>query len=179
MGTFAAVRPNSVLTAWNSLPPDAAAAAVLPCCGSQAWAAALASERPFADMATLLSAAKRVWDALTPSDWQQAFDSHPRIGEQKPQGTATEASLAWSRSEQSAAMAAEHAQKDALRQANALYEQRFGRIFIICARGRSAPEILQELQRRLTNAPDQELLEAAREQSRITALRLTQWLQDT
>ena len=168
--------PNAVLRQWNALDPASAGRLVLPCCGSEAWAAAVAAERPFADQESLLNAAERIWFSLAASDWQQAFDSHPRIGERDAQHSATARSLAWSAAEQSAAMRAGQAERDALREANRRYEQRFGRIFIICARGRSAGEILAELQRRLGNSAEEELREAAREQAKITELRLKQWL---
>lgn len=168
---------NAVLCEWNSLTPERAAARILPCCGAQAWAEALAAERPFDAEQALLAASKSIWYSLPESDWQQAFDSHPRIGERKPRGLSTGLSEAWSGAEQRAAMAAEQADKDALRDANARYEHRFGRIFIICAHGRSVREILREIDRRMSNTPAQELREAAHQQERITELRLKHWLE--
>lgn len=173
---MAALELNPVMEHWNKLDPRSAAAAILPCCGSESWASMLSAKRPFQDEQSLMATAKRVWDSLSEADWRQAFDSHPRIGERKAQGSSTTASLAWSASEQSAAMQAEDAEKAALRDANLRYEQRFGWIFIICARGRSAGEILAQIERRLGNTPEDELHEAAREQARITELRLKQWL---
>jgi 2-oxo-4-hydroxy-4-carboxy-5-ureidoimidazoline decarboxylase len=170
---------NLALRAWNQLDASAAAAAILPCCGSQVWATRLAHQRPFADEASLLSASRSIWNALAPSDWQQAFDSHPRLGESKPRAHATAQALAWSASEQSAAMTSDQANRAALQEANRRYEARFGRIFILCARGRTTPEILAELNRRLANAPEAELREAAHEQAQITELRLRQWLADS
>ena len=64
----------------------AAAAAVLPCCGSRAWAAELAARRPIADEAALIAALVRGVAGAAGGGWQEAFDSHPRIGEQKAQG---------------------------------------------------------------------------------------------
>lgn len=168
-----------VLREWNALDPCAAATAVLPCCGSRTWADALAAQRPFVEAQALLIASAHIWFSLPEADWLQAFNSHPRIGESRPQGIATAAALAWSKGEQSDAMAAEEAGRSALRGASARYEQRFGRIFIIRARGRSACEILSELERLLLNAPQAELLEAADQQSQITDLRLKQWLAGT
>lgn len=176
MGSAPAQATSPVLKHWNELDTTAAAAAILPCCGSQAWADTLADRRPYLHAQSLLAAAKDVWYSLGRGDWQEAFDSHPRIGERKPQSAASSESLAWSAAEQGAAMTAEQADKSALRDGNLRYEQRFGRIFIVCARGRSAREILTELERRLGNAPEAELLEAAREQAQITELRLKQWL---
>ena len=72
---------NKVLARWNSLDPAAAAREVLPCCGSQAWATALASKRPITDEAALVEASSTVWLTLPEEAWQEAFDSHPRIGQ--------------------------------------------------------------------------------------------------
>lgn len=170
---------NLVLRDWNALDARAAAMAILPCCGSRAWAEALAAQRPFLKVYALLRASTRVWSSLPAADWQEAFASHPRIGESVPQGIATAAALAWSKGEQSDAMMAEEAERNHLRDSNACYEQRFGRIFIIRARGRSSREILSELERRLQISTQAELLEAAHEQSQITNLRLKQWLAAT
>jgi 2-oxo-4-hydroxy-4-carboxy-5-ureidoimidazoline decarboxylase len=168
---------NHVLARWNSLDPDAAAAALLPCCGSRAWAEELAARRPIADEAGLLAESSAIWQALPEQAWQQAFDSHPRIGEQQAQGQATAQSLLSSAKEQSVALAADEAAKLALKDGNRRYEARFGRIFIICASGRSASEILKALELRMNNDAATELLEAAAQQRQITALRLKRWLE--
>ncbi len=108
-------------------------------------------------------------------DGAPAFDSHPRIGQQKAKA-ATEASLSWSATEQSAAMTADEEAKLALAEGNARYEEKFGRIFIVCASGKSASEILSVLQARLNNDATTELHEAAEQQREITQLRLQRWL---
>ena len=168
---------NEVLLQWNALDQKAAEAAVLPCCGSHEWAAALAAARPFADEAELLTKSSDIWQALPERAWQEAFDSHPRIGEQKAQGHATAESLKSSAQEQSVALSADDAAKLALRGANNRYEERFGRIFIICASGRSTSEILAALEQRMNNDTVTEMLEAAEQQRQITALRLKRWLE--
>ncbi len=168
---------NQVLEQWNASDATAAEAAVLPCCGSRVWAAALTAMRPFASAADLLEKSSEVWQALPEKAWQEAFDSHPRIGEQKAQGHATVESLKSSAQEQSVALSADDSAKLALREANNRYEQRFGRIFILCASGRSASEILAALESRMSNDPAIEILEAAEQQRQITALRLTRWLE--
>ncbi|WP_213806480.1 2-oxo-4-hydroxy-4-carboxy-5-ureidoimidazoline decarboxylase [Granulicella sp. dw_53] len=166
-----------VLTQWNSLDQDAAALAVLPCCGSRAWATELAAKRPIADEAVLLAESSAVWGALPQEAWQEAFDSHPRIGEQKAQGRVTEESLHSSAHEQSAALSADDAAKLALQEANRRYEERFGRIFIICASDKGTSEILAALEARMNNDANTELQEAAEQQRQITALRLKRWLE--
>jgi 2-oxo-4-hydroxy-4-carboxy-5-ureidoimidazoline decarboxylase len=168
---------NAVLDRWNSLERDVAAKVVLPCCGSRAWARQLAARRPIADEAALIAASSDVWRALPVEGWLEAFDSHPRIGEQKPQGRATDESLKSSATEQAIALSADEAAKIALKDANRRYEERFRRIFIICASGRSASEILEALETRMMNDDATELREAAEQQSQITALRLKRWLE--
>ncbi|MCU1320779.1 MAG: decarboxylase [Acidobacteriaceae bacterium] len=168
---------NPVLDLWNSLNQDSAAATVLPCCGSRAWASELAARRPIADEVTLLAESSAVWLSLPREAWQEAFDSHPRIGEQKAQKNATAESLKASAKEQSVALSADDAAKHALKEANRRYEERFGRIFIICASGRSASEILAALEARMSNDDATEMYEAAEQQRQITALRLKRWLE--
>jgi 2-oxo-4-hydroxy-4-carboxy-5-ureidoimidazoline decarboxylase len=168
---------NPVLARWNSIDPTLAAEEILPCCGSRAWAAELAARRPIADEDHLLISSDAVWVGLPEAAWQEAFDSHPRIGQQKAKA-ATETSLGWSASEQSAAMSADDAAKLALAEGNRLYEEKFGRIFIVCASGRSATEILAILEARMKNDAVAELHEAAEQQRQITQLRLQRWLEE-
>jgi 2-oxo-4-hydroxy-4-carboxy-5-ureidoimidazoline decarboxylase len=168
---------NKVLARWNSLDHATAAREALPCCGSQAWATALASARPIADETSLIQTSASIWLNLPEQAWQEAFDSHPRIGQNHAQTHATEESLHWSAQEQRAALADDHAAKLALEAANRLYEQRFGRIFIVCASGKTAAEILTILESRMQNDAATELREAAEQQRQITQLRLHRWLE--
>ncbi len=165
---------NEVLEAWNRLGQEAAAGAVLPCNGSVVWAALLAYNRPFATPHKLFKTSDDIWDSLPEEDWQQAFDSHPRIGEHKAKA-ATEQSLKWSAGEQSAA-AMDSTTEEKLAAANKRYEQKFGRIFIVCASGKTAAEMLAILTARLTNDAATELQEAGEQQRLITQLRLRKWL---
>jgi 2-oxo-4-hydroxy-4-carboxy-5-ureidoimidazoline decarboxylase len=172
--TPAANSTPTVLQHWNSLGAEAAAAAILPCNGSQAWAESLAALRPFDTAFDLTCTADNVWRSLSAADWQQAFDSHPRIGEHKARA-ATAQSLTWSAGEQSAAQLTADTEA-ALAAANREYEARFGRIFIVCASGKTAAEMLAILRARLANDPATELREAAEQQRQITQLRLRKWL---
>ena len=173
---------KDTLSRWNRLPIDEATRAILPCCGSHAWARGMAARRPLADGSALLAASNEVWRYLEPSDWMEAFRSHPRIGETQVESSTLESpsaqSVAWSAQEQRNAANADAAAKRALADANREYEQRFGRIFIVCATGKSAREILETLQRRLKNDPQTELLETAEQQRQITELRLKKWIQE-
>ncbi|HXC96580.1 MAG TPA: 2-oxo-4-hydroxy-4-carboxy-5-ureidoimidazoline decarboxylase [Edaphobacter sp.] len=168
---------NKILARWNSLDSDAAAHEILPCCGSEAWATALASRRPIVDEPSLLEAAANVWRDLYQRDWQEAFDSHPRIGQAHAQNYATEKSLSWSAQEQRKALSEDETTRLALAEANRRYEGRFGRIFIVCASGKSASEMLAILETRMKNDPTTELYEAAEQQRQITELRLRRWLE--
>jgi 2-oxo-4-hydroxy-4-carboxy-5-ureidoimidazoline decarboxylase len=170
---------NPVLTRWNALDAESAAREILPCCGSSVWATQLAAKRPITNDSTLLETSNAVWFSLPEEAWQQAFDSHPRIGQKHAQSQATEESLRWSAQEQRAAVSENAAAKQALEQANRRYEQRFGRIFIVCATGKSAPQILSILEARMHNDPQTELREAAEQQRQITELRLRRWLEST
>ena len=168
---------NEVLARWNSLDPATAAREALPCCGSQAWAATLASRRPIADEASLMDASTSIWLALPEEAWQEAFDSHPRIGQTHAQTHATEESLRWSALEQRTALSEDDAARLALEEANRRYEQKFGRIFIVCATGKTSAEMLAILEARMRNDAATELREAAEQQRQITQLRLHRWLE--
>jgi OHCU decarboxylase len=130
----------------------------------------MSEERPFRDTEQLLEMADRVWWSLTPADWREAFAAHPRIGE-------TSGSR-WSQQEQSGAASAQAAVLAELAEANREYERRFGHIFIVCATGKTAEEMLGLLRARLSNDPETELKVAAEEQRKITRLRLQKWLAD-
>ena len=167
---------SDLLAQWNGLPADEAAQQILPCCGSKAWARGVAARRPVADEATLLAASDEIWRGLRASDWIEAFSTHPRIGESEAPKTASAQSAAWSAQEQRDAASPQDAVALALAEGNRAYEERFGRLFIICATGKSASQILDHLRRRLENDSDTELREAAEEQRKITNLRLKKWL---
>ena len=167
---------NGVLTRWNSMPREKAVEEILPCCGSRAWARAMATRRPIRSEADLLAACDAIWKGLPVSDWVESFQSHPRIGDSKVPSAASAQSATWSRTEQQNVGNAGDVVKAALAEGNRAYEQRFGRIFIVCATGKSAQEILEILERRLRNDDKTELLEAAEQQRQIAHLRLKKWL---
>jgi OHCU decarboxylase len=168
---------NAVLARWNELPFDEAVVQILSCCGSQSWAREMATHRPFQDESTLAALSDEVWRALSPSDWMEAFRSHPRIGESVSSLRSSEASATWAGQEQKSIAEAGDAIKIALAKANREYENKFGHIFIVCATGKSAPEMLEILTRRMNNDPETEFNEAAEQQRQITQLRLKKWLQ--
>ncbi len=156
----------------NSLTTDEAAATLRACCGSTAWVQGMMARRPVPNLSALLQAAEEVWAGLGPKDYLEAFAAHPRIGEKKAAATALAQSARWSHDEQSGVHDASDETQAALAQGNRDYEARFGHIYIVCATGKSAPEMLAFLQQRLRNPADAELKIAAEEQRKITRLRL-------
>ena len=160
----------------NRLSPDEARAALLASCGSTRWADAVAALRPFWDVGQLLNISGRVWRELPREDWLEAFRAHPKIGEKQAEKETGGEARAWSEGEQARAREASTETLDALAEANREYEARFGFIFIICATGRTADEMLAALRGRLNNDPETELRVAAGEQWRITELRLRRFL---
>jgi OHCU decarboxylase len=167
---------QEVLARWNHLPFDQAAEEILPCCGSKAWSRGMAARRPMHNEAGLLAACNEVWKNLPESDWMEAFESHPRIGESLSPPSTSERSATWSRGEQQKVDTADHEVKAALEQGNRAYEERFHRRFIVCATGKSAPEILEILRQRLGNDETTELREAAEQQRQIAHIRLRKWI---
>lgn len=147
-------------------------AALFRCCGCAGWAAEVTAARPFASEADLFDAAARAWARASRADILEAFSHHPRIGDRESLRSRFPGTHAWSSSEQSEVAGAAEAVLDELARANDEYEARFGYIFIVCASGRTAPEMLALLRARLGNDPDAELAIAAAEQMKITRLRL-------
>jgi OHCU decarboxylase len=169
-------RQSATLTRWNNLPSDDAAREVLDCCGSSAWARQLAERRPFPDESSLIAASDQIWNGLQPADWEEAFSKHPRIGERKALKAASTQSAVWSSEEQQSAAGASEEIQSAVVEANRAYEERFGRIFIICATGRSANGMLEILRSRMHNDEATELRVSTEEQREITNIRLRKWL---
>jgi len=167
---------NEVLDRWNRLPEEEAVRELLSCSGSRCWARAMALQRPFRAAADVLMASDEACRALRRSDWLEAFASHPRIGASKADTPVAGRAEAWSCQEQREVVLAGDAVKLALVEGNLAYEEKFGHIFIVCATGKSAGEILEILRRRLQNEREAEFSEAAEQQRQITRLRLKKWL---
>lgn len=156
----------------NQLPTETARAEFLRCCGSTRWAEQMASARPFTDELALHTAAAAAEESLTRDDWLEAFAAHPKIGDMTSLRIKFAHTADWSASEQGEVNAAAEATLLALADGNRMYEVRFGYIFIVCATGKTADEMLALLQKRLFNDPSEELAIAAGEQRKITRLRL-------
>ncbi|MFO7567731.1 MAG: 2-oxo-4-hydroxy-4-carboxy-5-ureidoimidazoline decarboxylase [Enhygromyxa sp.] len=143
------------------------------CCGASRWVAGMLERRPFGSDTHLLACADEVWAQMGPDDFHEAFSHHPRIGaslDALREKFASTASL--SAAEQAGALAASEAELEALRDGNLRYEARFGHIFIVCARGKTAAQMLALLEARLGNDPQTELRIAAAQQHEITRIRL-------
>jgi len=156
------------LDRWNALPREEAIREMLAHCCSRAWAAAMASARPLPDAGAVLEAADTAWSRLTDEDRREAFAAHPRIGDRAAAGQAAR--------EQAGAAAASATIREELARANEDYERRFDRIFLVCATGKTAEEMLALCRQRLHNDPATEFAVASEEQRKISRLRLEKWL---
>jgi len=162
----------------NALPVDRARDAFARCCGSSAWVDAMCTARPFANRAELLERAETAAQALDRDDWLEAFSHHPRIGDLEQVRARFASTAAWAQDEQRGATAAPERVLAALADGNRAYEQRFGHIFIVCAAGKTAAEMLGLLEERLRNDPARELGIAGAEQMAITRSRLEKLLEE-
>jgi len=160
----------------NALAPAARAEALATCCGAAAWVATLNEQFPFASPAALYEAAERVWDNLGEADWREAFAHHPKIGDVDALREKFASTAAWAAGEQGAVRQASQETLEALATGNDAYERKFGYIFIVCATGKSADEMLALLQARLPHELAEEIHVARREQAKITRLRLQKLL---
>jgi 2-oxo-4-hydroxy-4-carboxy-5-ureidoimidazoline decarboxylase len=163
----------------NALPPAEARAAFERCCGSPAWISRMIEGRPYASAAALAEAGEQAWGALRREQWIEAFAHHPRIGDVEALRRRFGAAPEWSRAEQAGASAASEETLAALADGNRAYEERFGYVFIVCASGRSADEMLELLRARLDNDPALEILIASEEHRRIMRLRLEKLVEET
>jgi len=148
------------LASFNAAPEQEAVSAMLACCASRRFAAAMAAGRPYATQATALDAVASVFQTLTWPDVLEAMDGHPRIGDRASGQSAAEQSGVADDS------------RAALAAGNAAYEERFGHVFLICATGLSGVQMLAALEQRLHNDKMSERLVATQELRKITALRV-------
>jgi 2-oxo-4-hydroxy-4-carboxy-5-ureidoimidazoline decarboxylase len=156
----------------NSMEAAEVQAAFLRCFGSSRWAAAMTNQRPFDSETELHVAMDKTCSMLSRADWLEAFASHPRIGDLDSLRQKFATTAAWCANEQSGVAQATDTVLLALAERNRRYEERFGYLFIVCASRKSASEMLEILNDRLKNDPDEEFTIAAREQARIARLRL-------
>jgi allantoicase len=169
-----------MLDALNALDEESAERELLRCCGSSRWAGAMAAARPFPNAVAMAAAADAIWSSLNPGDWLEAFAAHPKIGAGKAGragGAGREDTEPWSQREQAGVAGAAAETMNRLADANREYEVKFGYIFIVCATGKTADEMLSLLEARLRHDAGEELPIAAEEQRKITRLRLRKLLE--
>ncbi len=171
-------QPYSTMTLHelNILPKEELKEALTKCCGSIAWVNKMLTIFPLDDLVELEEDAEEKWYECTEDDWKEAFTHHPKIGDIESLKKKFATTANWAAGEQSGASKASQQTLEALAKGNDDYEKKFGYIFIVCATGKSAEEILALLQSRLPNNPSDELKIAADEQMKITKLRLEKLL---
>jgi len=162
----------SNLSVFNEADDELAHEMMLACCGSTTWCTQMAQSRPVDSPDDLHQFADAAFDRLGQQDWLEAFASHPKIGDIDSLKMKFAGNSRWSQSEQAGVQKVEHAILEQLAAANQAYLDRFGYIFIICATGKSASEMLESLNQRLDNAEEVEIEIAAAEQRKITHLRI-------
>lgn len=160
------------VAALDALPTHEAFLLLQSCCGSTAWVDGMVTRRPFQTLGVLLREADDLWWSLSPDDWREAFDHHPRIGERATASERSERAQSWSAGEQRGVDTAAADVRQAIADGNREYERTFGHIYLVCATGKTAEEMLALLRERMGNDPETELRVAAGEQAKITRLRL-------
>ena len=157
------------LEEFNSTAADRLRPALAACCDVPRWVDAILAKRPYGDAAALTAVADQLLRELDDNEVDRALQAHPRIGD-RPQGAGTEAG--WSRNEQSG-VGADPAVRQELAEGNRQYEDRFGRVFLICATGLSAAQMLDSLRTRLTHDDATEAAVVHEELRKIALLRLS------
>ena len=160
----------------NSAPRNTAASQLRQCCSSEEWVARMMQQRPFRDSDALHAAADSAWIGLGEQDYLEAFSGHPKIGDIQSLQKKYSDSANLARSEQSGVESASHDLLEKLSAANHAYEEKFGFIFIVCATGKSASEMLAILQGRLKRDRAAELKTACEQQRQIFHLRLDKFV---
>jgi 2-oxo-4-hydroxy-4-carboxy-5-ureidoimidazoline decarboxylase len=156
----------------DAAPADEARRLLRTCCGSARWVEAMLTRRPFGTMGRLLEAAREVWFSLSNADWLEAFSHHPQIGDRESLRRRFAETRHLAEREQAGVEGASDDVLTALAAGNREYEKAFGHIFIVCATGLTADEMLAKLRERLENDSHIEIRIAAEEQAKITEHRL-------
>lgn len=160
----------------NNLTVEEATHSFMQCCTSSVWVARMVNARPFTDQQNLVSKADKAWQGLEQADYLEAFEGHPQIGNVDTLRAKYANTKALASGEQSSVSEATEEVLEALAKGNADYLTKFGFIFIVCATGKSAAQMLALLQARLPNNKTTELANAAEEQRKIFHLRLEKLL---
>jgi 2-oxo-4-hydroxy-4-carboxy-5-ureidoimidazoline decarboxylase len=169
---------QATLTVLNALSLQEAFRRFFHCLGVESWARGMAHSRPFASEAAMLGRAETLWSEFDDAAWLEAFAHHPKIGDLASLRRRFAATATFTTREQAGVAAAAPELLERLAAANAAYEARFGFIFIVCATGKTAAEMLGLLEERLEHERGAELTIAAREQQKISRLRLAKLLEE-
>jgi 2-oxo-4-hydroxy-4-carboxy-5-ureidoimidazoline decarboxylase len=156
---------------FDDLPDAEAESALLACCAAPDWAAALTAGRPYGRRDALLTAADQVLAGLPEAQVDLALAGHPRIGERPVHAASVR--------EQRGVAGAPESVLAALADGNRAYEQRFGHVYLVCADGRPAAELLDVLRARLANDPATERAVLRTELAKINRIRLGRLLEDS
>lgn len=165
-------REMQAISHLNEMDDKALEAELLTCCGSKTWVKKMMSARPYTTISSLQAKHVQASAALEKDDWLEAFRAHPRIGEKKAATGTGEQAATWAKGEQARVAEASSTILDELAEVNRAYEEKFGHIYIVCASGKTAEQLLEIAKERLNNYPATELKRAAEEQRKITDLRI-------
>ncbi len=160
----------------NSLSQSEAFTELFKCCGSTSWAKQLSGLSPFENIKDLFDKSDILWANATKEDGLEAFTHHPKIGDLKNLEKKFASTKEWAGGEQSGVNSANTEVLVALAEGNKNYEAKFGFIFIVCATGKSAQEMLDLLNARIGNDLETEFKIAMNEQNKITKIRLEKLL---
>lgn len=159
------------LEIFNRLTPAQAKEELFKCCGSTTWVNLMMQEFPFDSVLKVKETAEKAWLVCKENDFLEAFTHHPKIGE-KPSANKTNHSDKWAAQEQSGVDKAQLSLLNELKELNQAYASKYGFIYIVCATGKSAGEMLHLLKERINNSIEKEIAIAAAEQNKITHLRI-------
>ncbi len=160
------------LEQFNTLSASQLKEELFKCCGSTTWAEKLADKVPFPSIVALKHESNRIWFGCDEKDWMEAFTHHPKIGDVESLEKKFASTANWASGEQSGVNVADKNVLIELKDLNDSYERKFGYIFIVCATGKSAAEMLGLLKKRINNDPEEEIEIAVNEQNKITHIRL-------
>jgi 2-oxo-4-hydroxy-4-carboxy-5-ureidoimidazoline decarboxylase len=160
----------------NTLEKPMLKEALKKCCGANGWVEKMAAIFPVENEETLLKQADKIWHQCAEEDWKEAFTHHPKIGDMNALKEKFASTSKWAEGEQAAVKQTSNEILEALAEGNKLYADKFGYIFIVCASGKSAEEMLALLRARLPKQPEDEIKIAMEEQNKITRLRLQKLL---
>ncbi|HET9123361.1 MAG TPA: 2-oxo-4-hydroxy-4-carboxy-5-ureidoimidazoline decarboxylase [Solirubrobacteraceae bacterium] len=177
-GSISGSTSGDGLAALDQAPDEQLRTRLRSCCAAATWVERIAAGRPYRSEAALLAASDRYTAELDRGGLAEALAGHPRIGETGRAHEADGRAAAWSRSEQAGVSGAETTLRHELAAANAAYERRFGHVYLVCAAGRDAAELLEVCRSRLRNDPATERGVVLDELARINRLRLSRLLQE-